>query len=1083
MIDPKFSKRKSAIYVGVGIGKYDNEAFCSLPHAVPDVRVISEALTGFHYEVSVIEDVDRANAAVELTAKLPKDLFACGGSLIVLWSGHGEPTPEGKLHLVTKDGEPGEAPLITAEYIASLAARTGAGQVLLVLDTCYSGVGAIPAIDMADKVIRELPPNSDKVWIGVVASAMDYERARDGLFGSQLLKLLLEGPDDPELQLRWNSHSAGVRGDDLVDALIKEWKVAGQRPKHAAVGDPWIILPNPRYIPGTPERIVEHLLLAARGLDPGEEGFYFTGRVTQLNRIISWMQTGKPGIFVVTGPAGSGKSAIVGRVVSLSNPEERSRLLARAPLEHADPGEGSVHAHVHAHGETVERLCEVLDKQLIESGLLTKNTYGSRNRGELLGAIERQKIRPVIVVDGLDETGSEAWRITDEVIRLLGMSCLVLVSTRELPPRDGGHSMIQCLVPSEIINLGDETQRVEAQLDVHRYIEKRLDAVSSSMDTAQVSYAVLRIACKQEDGMFLLARIITSQLKNSPVDTSLPGWEGSLDRNIEEAFDRDISKIGEGRELSRARELLTALAWGYGSGLPDDIWPIMATAISSTEATYERSDVYWLLGQAGRHVVEGGKGGRAVYRLVHQRLGEHLHPPPKTASEFAAIEDLSSKIAPALVRHYFQYLNIGLSEKDHPYLKEYVWRHCSDAGEVGIAALRELVEYNRQSFEPDLAEALDHLGNRYNSLGRSSDAVILTEEAANLYSKLSKTNPAFEPDLAAVLNNLGNRYSDLSMGLKAVKPTEKSTKLYSKLVNTNPAFKPELAESLINLGNRYSSLNMSLEAVRPTEKAAKLFSKLASKNPVFMPNLAKAQNNLGNFYGSLGKNLEAAKSTEKAAKLFSQLVNINPAFLSDLTKTQISLSNINGRLGKSLEAVMRPENATKLFSRQVNINPAFLPDLPKTQISLSNINGSLVKNLEAVMRPVNTAKLFSKQINIQPNFITDLTKTQINFDKNYESLSKSIGAVMQPKNVEKPYSKQLSTSLSLKPSLTESLINFDNCYNSLDMSVEIIKPTERAVMLSSKQATEITDLNIKPGESVKVENKATDDKLMVDTEK
>ena len=42
------------------------------------------------------------------------------------------------------------------------------------------------------------------------------------------------------------------------------------------------MLPNPRHDPGATARVVEHLLLAARGIDAGEGGWYFTGRTDQL---------------------------------------------------------------------------------------------------------------------------------------------------------------------------------------------------------------------------------------------------------------------------------------------------------------------------------------------------------------------------------------------------------------------------------------------------------------------------------------------------------------------------------------------------------------------------------------------------------------------------------------------------------------------------------------------------------------------------------------------------------------------------------------------------------------------------------
>ena len=203
-------------------------------------------------------------------------------------------------------------------------------------------------------------------------------------------------------------------------------------------GNAWVMLPNPRYDPHAPEQVVEHLLLAARGGDPGDETSYFSGRVAPLARLVDWVQTARPGIFVVTGPAGSGKSALVGRLVSLSNPTERARLLAQGPVEHADPGERSVHAHVHVRGSTVERLVQELDDQLVRAGVLSPHPGGPRNRGDLLGALERSPIQPVIVIDGLDEAAQEAWQISSQVLSLLAGNARIIVATRDLAPAEDG---------------------------------------------------------------------------------------------------------------------------------------------------------------------------------------------------------------------------------------------------------------------------------------------------------------------------------------------------------------------------------------------------------------------------------------------------------------------------------------------------------------------------------------------------------------------------------------------------------------------------------------------------------------------
>jgi hypothetical protein len=287
--------------------------------------------------------------------------------------------------------------------------------------------------------------------VGILASAQEYELAGDDVFFAQLRRVLADGPSNPTLRLRFNCFNEGVRGDDVMDAITQEWTVTTQVPHAQTVGRPGVLLPNPLYDPNTPDRVVEHLLLAAQGRAPDEEGIFFTGRSEQLGSIVEWMGSPGPGVLVITGPAGSGKSAIAGRIVSLSNPAERESILAAGPVEH-DPGEGSVHAHVHARKLTVHRVAALIDNQLRRRDVLTPAADG-RNHHELLGAIQRLPTQLTIVIDGLDEADADAWSIATDLIRELGRFAKVLVATREMQ-RDG-QPFIAAASTVAPIDLGD----------------------------------------------------------------------------------------------------------------------------------------------------------------------------------------------------------------------------------------------------------------------------------------------------------------------------------------------------------------------------------------------------------------------------------------------------------------------------------------------------------------------------------------------------------------------------------------------------------------------------------------------------
>ena len=121
------------------------------------------------------------------------------------------------------------------------------------------------------------------------------------------------------LRLRWSVHNRSIRGDDLCDAVLKEWPSERQTPQFQGRGSAWWMFPNPLFDPGAPEQVVEHLLRAARGGAREGERSWFTGRTAEVNQVVAWVRADRPGVYVVTGSAGTGKSAITGRVVSLSN--------------------------------------------------------------------------------------------------------------------------------------------------------------------------------------------------------------------------------------------------------------------------------------------------------------------------------------------------------------------------------------------------------------------------------------------------------------------------------------------------------------------------------------------------------------------------------------------------------------------------------------------------------------------------------------------------------------------------------------------------------------------------------------------
>lgn len=496
MAGPGDGIRARNLLVGIGIGEYDH--LKSLPHAVSDVEAIAECFHGAGFAMELALNKPRAAAVQTMLDALPKDgLGSPGTALVVVWVGHGAPNGDtGSFRLLATDNRADDPDMqvVTAEQVAEVAAASSASQILLIIDTCHAGEAVIDVLEVANAV-QSKAADRERRWVGVLASCQAYERARDGALAKKLIELLQRGPEEEELRMRWSSYQAGVRGDDLIDALAREWDEEFQKPQPSSSGVAWPILPNPLYQPDAPEQVVEHLLWAARGGGQSEKGNWFTGRTEPLRKIVGAIHVGEAGMCVITGPAGCGKSAVMGRIVSLSNPEERATIetVQSPPPSELDPGEGSISAHLQARGMTLERCSEQLGRALkVIGGNPTTNHH------ELLAWASKATTPLVIVVDGLDEAGAESFRIASDLLEPLAQYALVIVATREVPGDDTKPSLLDSLsTTSLMINL--EADPGETDRDVRDYVIARLTdgdgrPINEAMDPERVAEEVVRLA-------------------------------------------------------------------------------------------------------------------------------------------------------------------------------------------------------------------------------------------------------------------------------------------------------------------------------------------------------------------------------------------------------------------------------------------------------------------------------------------------------------------------------------------------------------------------------------------------------------
>ncbi|MER6674792.1 tetratricopeptide repeat protein, partial [Streptomyces sp. NPDC000983] len=1080
---------------GIGIGKYTSDAHEPLEQAVPDVEKLAELL-GARFEGEPLRNPTEAEARDHLRAL--RGTMPADSALVVAWSGHGSLPAAGGLRLLGADSGPFASDGVPLVDVVLPCAESGANQLLFVFDTCFSGDG-LSAEALATEIMRETE-SAERVWVGVVTSCLPPETARDGLFGERLRKVLESGPDLPVLRMRWSAHNEYIRGDDVCDAVLKEWDGDGQTPDFRSRGSAWWMFPNPLYRAGAPEQVVEHLLRAARSGARLDEQSWFTGRTEEVNRVVGWVRERQRGLYVVTGSAGTGKSAILGRVVSLSNPEERDRLRRDGHTwSHEVPDERSVSAHVHARGLTADLAADHLAEQLVRIGLLTARD-ARRNASELVGEVQRAvedgADPPVLVLDGLDEARTEAFKVADDLLLRLAAHAVVIVSTRDVPRGEEGPGLVDTLAPKGAgLDLDDAEVARRGLVDLRDYVRLRLSDVDRRMDTGVVARHLFGEDAEDVQHTFLLARLVADQLTAVPVDTSAQGWEEKVSYSVEEALDADLASISTERAVV-AKSLLRALTWAYGAGFPEQEWLAVAgvEAPEGTEVT--REDIGWVLENLGRHVVQDGEGGVAVYRMAHQSLADHLRPAFRGAAE-EVFNPRAVVVAGVLLGLYRGHLAAGVAAEGPSYLWLYAWRHAADAGLEGLSFLESLAEesaalvadvgaaagligrrfqhWGRETealapvekaasiyrkladasvaYAPALAGSLIHLGVSYSNLGRPNDALPPTEEAVQLYGTLAKTNPAHLPNLAHSLNNLGIRHSELGRPNGALPPTEEAVQLYRTLAKTNPAHLPDLAMSLNNLGISHSNLGRPDHALPPTEEAVQLYRTLATTNPAHLPNLAHSLNNLGIRHSELGHPDHALPPTEEAVQLYRTLAKTNPAHLPDLAMSLNNLGVRHSELGRPDHALPPTEEAVQLRRALAATNPAHLPNLASSLNNLGISHSNLGRPDHALPPTEEAVQLYRTLATTNPAHLPNLAMSLNNLGISHGELGRPDRALPPTEEAVQLYRALAATNPAHLPNLASSLNNLGISHSNLGRPNDALPPTEEAVQLYRTLAT------------------------------
>lgn len=575
---------------------YSGEPRRQLLRLAAGIAELTTALTGNDVPVHSVRTTTVGRIWNELTERMKGE-----EPLIVYVGGHGQVDCAAE-HYTALEGTPANPGSLNALWTRQLAlelTKTNREAVLFV-DTCFSGASTM-ALNEALNVLASSPTARS---FGLVAVCRAFETTEDGVFVESLLRLIRDGPRSNITA--WTPNDKAIR----LGALVAELKGAGVPVKEVMAdgASELRVVPNLANDPTEPEGRVE-VKLRLRQISSGADSHLltksegFVGRVALRTEIAQWLTTARHGMFVITGGPGTGKSALMGLLARQSVGEAWARALE--PCIDYEAFDVVVHAR---------------QKTLQQVEIEIPSSIGDR--------------RCTVLVDALDEAVTGQSIGIAAHLRALSRcrSVRLVVGSRSSPLMSttvgGKDPLISELSPAELRNL-DHTENT--QDDIAQLLRAILaDQAGSPYRSREVTDLVSEVAA-QTTPSFLFAQAAARWLTAQPAAiTDYDDWRvrvaGLANHDaLGSLIDDDLVARFKGDDLQRVREILCALAWAEGLGLPRyTIWPTLAEVLSPTARRYNDPDITWALKSAGWYITEAGEDGQTVYRLFHQMLAESL---------------------------------------------------------------------------------------------------------------------------------------------------------------------------------------------------------------------------------------------------------------------------------------------------------------------------------------------------------------------------------------------------------------------------------------------------------------------------
>lgn|GEM_PF-3541563 len=540
---------------------------------------------------------------------------------LLLWTSHAKAHGGNKAALISGKGD-GSLPILPSEVGLAMSTGQGITSWIAFIDCCY-------AERVSNELAASLDENQPYGSYSIVASSSALELSESGIFTAAVADLL----DTVGIERNfWTRRERAIPWERFHPRLKEYLEEPPRRietyRKERVTHDGLPFLPNPHYQPSSIAGSFDeaHFLPKANGVEAGQTGWYFTGRTEPMQTLIDWVANGR-GLLPVIGSAGTGKSAILGRLITLSHRPYRDIATEAGVLQQSAAGTvpptGCVDLAFHARERTTTNLLEVLaDYFDLENVKAVADLHSALDRLDTF----------TLVIDALDEAvfGHSEMMLKSVLLPMSRRDCRIVVGSRTSIGRDA--AAWQQLGP-EVARPIDLDDQPSTFADIRAYADRRLRLLpASTYAECKQSYldlvasAIAEHATDQGIGSFLVARVITATIsRQTRLSVGVDGWKDKLPVGLHDAFEADLASYGvaHGHSIEQAvRDLLESIAWEEGRGIPRSLIPIFAHAVSGKE--YDDDDVITLLNVAGGHISEIDIDGWAHYRIYHERLREHL---------------------------------------------------------------------------------------------------------------------------------------------------------------------------------------------------------------------------------------------------------------------------------------------------------------------------------------------------------------------------------------------------------------------------------------------------------------------------